>query len=164
MTVKIIVAVSISGIIGLNNGIPWRKSADLKRFKSVTMGGTLVMGRKTFDSMGRRLLPGRTSIVISRSIQDGVSSSSSVGHAIAMGEAKGDPVWVIGGGEIYNMALPLTDEVDLTVVTDYECPAEGSGEVTYFSHFKDGMPGFKLQSEEQNADDPTLVHRRYVRV
>jgi dihydrofolate reductase len=167
MTTKIIVAVSPSGVIGLNNGIPWRKSADLKRFKSVTMGGTLVMGRKTFDSMGRRSLPGRSSIVISRSTQDGVCSSPSVEHAIALGEAKGEQVWVIGGWEIYALALPLVDEIDLTLVTDYEDPEDSSWnpcDFTYFWPFKSGMPGFKLTSEEVNADDPTLVHKLYVRV
>lgn len=161
MKPKIIVAVSPTGVIGVNNSIPWKKPADLKRFKAVTMGGTLVMGRKTFDSMGRRLLPGRTTIVISRSSQDGVPSCSSVEHAITMGLASDKPVWVIGGGEIYSIALPLVDEIDLTVVTDYDAPEEG--DIVEFDFLKAGMPGFKLQSEEQNADDPTLVHRLYVR-
>jgi dihydrofolate reductase len=161
MTARIIVAVSPSGVIGLDNGIPWRKPADLKRFKSVTMGGTLVMGRKTFDSMGRRLLPGRNTIVISHDSQDGVCSSPSVEHAIALGEAKGEQVWVIGGGQIYSLSLPLVDEIDLTLVTDYQGPEGGT---TDFTLFKTGMPGFKLKSESRNTDDSTLVHRVYVRV
>ena len=169
---KIIVAVSPSGVIGLNNRIPWRKPEDLKRFKAVTMGGTLVMGRKTFESIGRRCLPGRHTIVISHSPQDGVCCTPSVSHAIAFGEARGDQVWVIGGGEIYTLALPLVDEIDLTLVSDYVdsgvpgvtgIPHTSGGGRAEFGFFKAGMPGFKLKSETLNVDDPTLTHRLYVR-
>lgn len=163
MKTSMIVACSTDGIIGLNNQIPWKKSADMKRFKAVTMGGTLIMGRKTFDSMGRRQLPGRYSIVVSRSQQPDVDTAFSVESAISRAKEVGKPIWVIGGAEIYDMAYPLVDEIDLTLVTDYYLLEQGPCLVTTLNQFFDGLPGFNLQSEEQNADDSTLVHRLYVR-
>jgi hypothetical protein len=85
----------------------------------------------------------------------------------------GEEVWVIGGGEIYNLAIPLVDEIDLTLVSDYVYPEDpgvigvpytSGGVRTDFEFFKSGMPGFKLKSETLNVDDPTLTHRLYVRI
>jgi dihydrofolate reductase len=163
MKVSMIVACSPDGVIGLNNQIPWKKSADMKRFKAVTMGGTLIMGRKTFDSMGRRQLPGRYSIVVSRSHQADVDTAFSIEAALARAEEVGKPVWVVGGSEIYDLSYFYADEIDLTVVTDYFLTEDSPCQVTTLDQFLMGLPGFTLKSEEQNADDPTLVHRLYVR-
>jgi dihydrofolate reductase len=133
----------------------------MKRFKSVTMGGVLIMGRKTFDSMGRRKLPGRQTIVVSRVAQEGVDTAHSIEQAVAMAEAD-KPIWIIGGSDIYELGTPLVDEVDLTVVTDFQMPS-GINEVVNYTPFMQGMRGFTLKSEEANAEDPTLVHRLYVR-
>jgi dihydrofolate reductase len=167
--VRIIVAVDPTGIIGLGGQIPWKKSADLKRFKAVTMGGTLVMGRKTFDSIGRRKLPGRETIVVSRHKQEGVESFTSVPEAIDHAVTLGNPVWIAGGANIYELAFPLIQEIDLTLVTDFSLDSPAVAEsvedfnVVRFRLFAEGMPGFVLEKEELNGEDATLLHRTYKR-
>ncbi len=117
MNLSLIVAVAENGVIGRGGGLPWRLSADLARFKRITMGHTLMMGRKTYESIGRPL-PGRRSIVISRRPDfhpEGVSVAASLPAALAM--AAGDEqVFVIGGGEIFREALPLAGRIYLTRV------------------------------------------------
>lgn len=162
MKPKIIVACGPDGTIGINNQIPWKKSADMKRFKAVTMGGTLIMGRKTFDSMGRRQLPGRYTIVVSREQQPEVDTAFSMEAALSRAEEVGRPAWIIGGSEIYDLALSYVDEVDFTLVGDFVPPDQGPCDIVDFD-IEQLNRNFNLQSEEQNADDPTLVHRLYVR-
>lgn len=162
VAIRAIVAVSPDGVIGYNGSIPWKKSLDLKRFKATTMGGTLVMGRKTWESIGRRKLPGRETLVLSRTQQADVTTCDSIVGALQYAEALGNPIWIAGGAEIYDLALPHLAEIDLTMVTDYPLP-EDTGAITVFQLFLDGLPGFKLASEEPNSEDPTLIHRRYVR-
>jgi dihydrofolate reductase len=117
MTVSLIVAVSEDGIIGRNGQLPWRLSHDLRRFKRLTMGHHLVMGRRTYASIGRPL-PGRTSIVISRNPQFQAPSclvAADLSEAFEM--AHGDPeVFVIGGRQIYELALPCADRLYWTQV------------------------------------------------
>lgn len=117
MRLSIIVAMSRNRVIGRDGGLPWKLSADLQRFKKLTMGHPIIMGRKTFDSIGR-ILPGRTSIVISRQPSyhlDGALTARSLQEAIqAAGNA--DEVFVIGGGEVYSQALPLADRLYVTAV------------------------------------------------
>ncbi|QDT02876.1 Dihydrofolate reductase type 3 [Rubripirellula lacrimiformis] len=111
-----VVAMTPSGTIGLNGDMPWRLRADLQRFKRMTMGGALIMGRKTYDSIGRTL-PGRRTIVVTRSSQwsaAGVDRASSPDEAIQM--AVGQPIYVVGGAEIYRQLLPKCQEVWLTRV------------------------------------------------
>jgi len=119
MIVALIAAVDESGGIGFQGRIPWRLSTDLRRFKSLTMGHTLVMGRKTCESIGRAL-PGRTSIVISRDsdfTREGYQSAVSLLVALEIAQQAGESeVFVIGGGEIFNQALPLADMFYLTKV------------------------------------------------
>nr|AIA17454.1 Dihydrofolate reductase [uncultured bacterium] len=107
--------------------MPWRLSADLQRFKKLTMGHAIIMGRKTFESIGRAL-PGRTSIVITRQPNyrvDGVLTARNLFESLRLcGNA--DQAFVIGGGEIYSQALPLADRLYLTAVD-----AEVEGD-TYF--------------------------------
>lgn len=102
--------------------------ADLRRFKSLTMGHTLVMGRKTFDSLPSGALPGRRNIVVSRNeafSAPGAERAASLEEAIAM--AGDSEIFVIGGAQIYALALPLADVLDLTVID-----AEGSDPDTFF--------------------------------
>lgn len=119
MKLAIIVAVAENGAIGKDNQLLWRLPDDLKRFKQLTMGSPIIMGRKTFESIGKPL-PGRTSIVISRSqgsYPEGVLVVSSVEGAIEEAKKLGaETAFVIGGGEIYKLFLPLTDTVYLTKV------------------------------------------------
>ena len=123
MKISLIVAVSRNGAIGLNNQLPWYLPEDLKYFKSVTMGKPLIMGRKTFDSIGRPL-PGRANIVLTRDPQwtsDGVEVVQSAEQALVAGEiaceaADVDEIMVIGGEQIYRMTLDLADRIYLTQV------------------------------------------------
>lgn len=135
MTVKIshVVAVALNGVIGADGDMPWRLPSDLKRFKEITMGKPIVMGRKTFVSIGRPL-PGRPNIVISRSLEntpDGVSLFSTIDgaleHAIHLATEMGvSEVCVIGGGEIYRQTLPRAQRIYLTQVM-----AEAEGDTVY---------------------------------
>jgi dihydrofolate reductase len=119
----IIVAVAENGVIGRDNGLPWRLSGDLQYFKRVTMGKPVIMGRKTYESIGRPL-PGRRNIVITRnpSFQaDGIDVVPSLDAALALAgsaaAAEGvEETVVIGGAEIYRAALPLADRLYITEV------------------------------------------------
>ena len=115
--ISIIVAASTNNVIGVEGGLPWRLSDDLKRFKTVTMGKPIVMGRKTWESIGRPL-PGRQNIVITRQLDyvaEGCDVFASLDHAIAAtGDA--DEIMVIGGSQIYDLAVPQARRLYLTRV------------------------------------------------
>ncbi len=114
---EIVVAVSENDVIGRRNQLPWRLSADLKRFKSVTMGHPILMGRKTYESIGKAL-PGRTNIVLSRS-RDFEAADCIVVPTLeaARREAGGDAgLMVIGGAQIYRECIPLVSRIHLTLV------------------------------------------------
>jgi len=121
---SIIVAASENNVIGRQGDLPWRLSADLRRFKRLTMGHALIMGRKTYDSIGRPL-PGRVSIVLTQRSEVGGQRSEDVLVAGALQEAtelvattemNQDEAFVTGGGEIYRLALPQADRIYLTRV------------------------------------------------
>ncbi|WP_373513388.1 dihydrofolate reductase [Persicitalea sp.] len=121
MDISLIVAAAENGVIGRDNRLLWRLSDDLKRFKRLTIGHPIIMGRKTYDSIGKPL-PGRTSIVITRS-QDFSAEGVLVGHSLeeAIEEAKtlgAEEIFIIGGGEIYKEALArkLANKIYLTRV------------------------------------------------
>jgi len=116
MLVSIIVAVGNNSAIGCDNQLLCRISADLKRFKQITTGHTIVMGRKTYESIGKPL-PNRQNVVISRNADltlAGVEVVKSIDEAITV--AKGDELFVIGGGEIYSQTLPIVNRIYLTRV------------------------------------------------
>ncbi len=119
MRVSIIVAMDEDGGIGFQNRLPWRLSTDLKRFKQLTMGHHLILGRKTFESIGR-LLPGRRMVVMTRKADlqiDGVEVVSSLEAALNLAASRAEDEAFIGGGaDIYRLALPLTDRIYLTRV------------------------------------------------
>ncbi len=114
---SIIVAYSKNGVIGNTGTIPWRLSDDLKRFKTITSGHTIIMGRKTFESIGHAL-PKRRNIVVTRSKTykaDGIEVANSLQMALDL--AKGDnEVFIIGGGEIYKEALPKVQKIYATII------------------------------------------------
>jgi len=117
MRLSLIVAMSENRIIGRSGQLPWRLSADLRRFKQLTMGHHLVMGRKTWESIGRAL-PGRRSLVISRNPAyqaEGARIVADLPQAI-QAAAGDDEVFVIGGGQIYRQALSWADRIYLTLV------------------------------------------------
>jgi dihydrofolate reductase len=119
----IIVAVAENGVIGNNNTLPWKLPEDLQNFKRITMGKPLVMGRKTYESIGRPL-PGRTNIVVTRNASfraAGVQVAHSLDEALAMASdiAAGtgvEEVMVMGGAEIYAATIPRADRLYLTEV------------------------------------------------
>lgn len=122
MDVAIYVAIAENGVIGRDGGLPWRLSTDLKRFKADTMGKPIIMGRKTYEGIGRPL-PGRLNIVVTRDKDwraDGIEVVHSLDEAIklakarAHGTAGADEVCIIGGGQIYAQALPLADRLHVT--------------------------------------------------
>ena len=117
MKISLIVAVSANNVIGADGGLPWHLPEDLKHFKSITMGKPMIMGRATWESIGRAL-PGRKSIVMTRQTDfeaEGCEVVSSVDEALAAaGDA--DEVMIIGGGEIYRLFLPTADRIYMTRV------------------------------------------------
>ena len=152
MQLSLIVALAENGIIGRDGELPWHLSADLKRFKRLTMGSAILMGRKTWESIGRPL-PGRKSIVISRQADyepgfDEVIVSPNLDDALAHArqhDAEQSEAFVIGGARIYEMCLPRTDQLYVTRVH-----AEVTGDVVF--------PGvnwddWQLVSEETHPAD-----------
>ncbi|AAO09178.1 TPA: type 3 dihydrofolate reductase [Vibrio vulnificus] len=117
MIISMIAAMAKQRIIGKDNQMPWHLPADFAWFKRCTMGKPIVMGRKTYDSIGRPL-PGRLNIVISRDeslVIEGVTMANSIAHALALaGDA--DEVMIIGGGSIYAECLPKADKLYLTFI------------------------------------------------
>lgn len=122
-----VVACTPSGVIGLEGAMPWKLSSDLQRFKAITMGGTLIMGRKTFESIGKAL-PGRETIVLSRVPRPAGHDEDLATHeagliwvggkpqAIAEAQKLGRPTFVVGGAEIYRIFFGDCTEIHLTTV------------------------------------------------
>lgn len=117
--VSLVVVVSRNGVIGRDNGMPWRLSTDLRRFKAITMGHPIVMGRRTWHSFPRRPLPGRANIVITRDAgfaEEGAIVAHGLTEAleIAVRSPGGDEICVIGGGQIFAEVLPYADRLYVT--------------------------------------------------
>ncbi|MDZ7791767.1 MAG: type 3 dihydrofolate reductase [Xanthomonadales bacterium] len=116
MELVLVAAMARNRVIGDAGGMPWHLPADLKHFKAVTMGCPVIMGRRTFESIGRPL-PGRTNIVISRSrpeLPDGVVLAGSLDEAIEC--EPGERLMVIGGGQVYREVLARADRMELTLI------------------------------------------------
>lgn len=119
MEISIIVAASINNAIGKNNNLLCRLSNDLKRFKKITMGHHILMGRKTFESIGKPL-PGRTTVIITRQrdyIQEGCKIANSIEEAINI--CQDTEIFIIGGGEIYNQAFSMANNIYLTRIHSF---------------------------------------------
>ena len=151
--ISIIVAAAANNVIGAQGDLPWRLSDDLKRFKAVTMGKPIVMGRKTWESIGRAL-PGRRNIVITRQqgfTAEGCDVVQSTDEAIAVAGDVGE-IMVIGGSEIYGLFLPMAQRLYMTrvhadvsgdaffpdidedmwqLVSDEACPADSRNEFDF---------------------------------
>ena len=123
MRISLIVAVSRNGVIGVDNALPWYLPEDLKHFKSITMAKPIIMGRKTFDSIGRPL-PGRTNIVLSRDTEfnsEGVEVAATLEQALSIArpaclESNVEEIMIIGGEQIYRMTIQVADRLYLTEV------------------------------------------------
>jgi dihydrofolate reductase len=149
-------AASPEGIIGAGGTIPWRYPGDLRRFKRLTLGSTVVMGRKTFESMGRAL-PGRQNLVVtSRAIEvPGIETVRSLEEAL---ERAGDgDVWFIGGAAIYAGAMPYADLIDVTHVPDRIDAADA----VRAPPIDEGV--FESSPLVAHEDEPALTRRTYRR-
>lgn len=152
----IIVAAGIEGEIGLKGDMIWHLPGDLKRFKALTMGATLIMGRKTWESLPRRPLPGRRNIVVSRNPEydaPGAEIFRSLEEAIDA-SAGDEKVFIIGGGEIYRKSFPYATEVELTRVME-RCPEAD----TFFPDLADDEWVMLKASEEEKS--PSGVGYRF---
>lgn len=151
MRISLIVAVAENGVIGRKGQLPWRLSADLQRFKRLTMGHTIIMGRRTWESIGRAL-PGRRSVVVTRQPDyvidvPGVTNATSLDAAIELARSSGDDeTFIIGGAELYRAALSLADCLHYTRVC-----ANVDGDTTFPSVSWDNWR--LVESIDHPADD-----------
>src|SRR5262247_321546 len=149
MIVSIIAAMDKKRGIGVDNKLPWRLSADLKRFRELTMGHHIIVGRKTFESIGKPL-PGRRMIVVTRDVNykaDGCDVAHSVEDATTLARERGESeVFICGGAEIYAESIEVSDRMYLTFV-DAEVAAD-----TFFPEFDEREWG-ELESFYQPADE-----------
>jgi dihydrofolate reductase len=163
MRVSIIVAAAENGVIGRNNQLPWRLSADLRRFKELTMGHAVIMGRKTYESIGRPL-PGRTMIVITSQADyqpPNAVAVSNFGEAVAEAARHGETeAFVIGGARVFQSALPIAERLYLTRVH-----ADVEGDV--YLPALDPSAWRLLESQPRQADERNqypFTFQRYERV
>lgn len=154
--VSLIVAMANNRVIGINNTLPWHLPADLKHFKTLTMGHNILMGRKTYESIGKPL-PGRTSVVITRNpnyTAEGVIIARSLEDAIVM--CGGDPeIYIIGGAELYRQAIQLADRIYLTEI---------ELEITGDAHFTELDKNVWQESSRisHTPDEKNLHHYHFV--
>lgn len=156
MSLSIIAAMAKNRIIGLDNTLPWRIPEDLKHFKALTMGHHMIMGRKTFDSIGKPL-PGRTTVVVTRN-RDKDIPGCIVAHSLkeAIAACQGDDeVFIVGGAEIYAQALDLADTLHLT-----EIQQEIAGDA-WFPEF-DKWKWHEASREKQRQETPQPLEYHFV--
>lgn len=117
--IKMIAAVSMNGVIGLDNKIPFDYPADLKHFRASTLNSTIIMGRKTFEGIGRALPKRRNLVISSRPVEaEGVETFSNIGDAIFKYKDEPNDTWLIGGARIYEEGMSLVEEIHLTLTPD----------------------------------------------
>jgi dihydrofolate reductase len=153
MSLSLIAAMTDDRVIGRDNKLPWHLSEDLKRFKALTMGHPIIMGRKTFESIGKAL-PGRHNIIISRHPShqyEGVTVVRSLEEALDTFAAVDTELFVIGGAQIYELALPMADRLYITLI---HSKFEGDA---FFPHF-DLKKDFRIveQTEHESNNEPKL--------
>ena len=157
MKIAMIAAMAKQRVIGKDNQMPWHLPADLQHFKAVTLGKPVLMGRKTFESIGRPL-PGRRNLVVSRTIPEetrGVEWFSSV--ELALAAVSGDSeVMVIGGGEIYRQCLPLADTLYLTEI---DLMIDGDA---YFPDYQQAANWQLIAEQQHQADAANPYSYRFI--
>jgi dihydrofolate reductase len=158
--ISIIVAASTNNVIGKDGGLPWRLPEDLRRFKQVTMGKPMIMGRATWESIGRAL-PGRKNIVMTRQkdfVAEGCDVVATIDDAIKTA-GNAEEVMIIGGGNLYRQFLPRTDRIYFTRV---HVRIDGD---TYFPEFNEGewdlsaKEAFSASTEREYAFDILMLDR-----
>lgn len=154
--ISIIVAITKNNAIGLNNRLLFHVSADLKRFKELTTGHTVVMGRKTFESLPKGALPNRRNIVISRSCPD--FQNVEIFHSLndALDSLKNEEVYIIGGGSIYNASVSVADRL---YITEFDACVEDAD--TFFPEIS--SEDWKIDcTSEWSTDEKSGVRFRFV--
>ena len=150
--ISVIAALAKNRVIGIENRLPWRLPEDLAHFKALTLGHPILMGRKTFESLGRPL-PGRTNVVITRNPgykPEGCRVAASIPDAIALcGEA--DELFFIGGAELYAQAIPLADRLYLT-----EVDVEAEGDAWFPDYDRSAFHEISRVSHVGAKGDPLL--------
>jgi len=146
-----IAALSKNRVIGVNNDLPWKISEDLKFFKEKTLGKCIIMGRKTFDSLGKPL-PKRKNIVVTRDenwFAPGVdvfpNIDSAIAHAKSLSSEYGDEIMIAGGGEIFKQTLAIADRLYLTLI-DQEYPGDA-----FYPEWKDSFVLKEKTDREENG-------------
>jgi len=152
--ISLVAAMSKNRVIGLNNSMPWHIQAELRYFKEITMGKPIIMGRKTFDAIGRRLLPGRQTIVITRDKElsgTGFTVVHSISEALA---TAGDvaEVMIVGGAGIYAEFLPLAQRLYLSFI-----PQEFAGDA-FFPEYDETK--WQVVAEKQEAEFTAKILER----
>ena len=147
-----IVSMTIHGVIGVNGIIPWIYPADMKRFRKLTVNHTVIMGRKTWDSLPIQPLPNRQNIVLTRNSNPDVEHYHSI--EIAIEKANSD-IWFIGGGEVYKQAVNYSSLVDVTYVPD-----KISGNKCVFFPELD-FEKWHVTEQVRSREDPKLVHQQF---
>lgn len=159
MEISIIVAIAENGVIGGGNKLLWNIPDDLKRFKRVTSGHSVIMGRKTFESIGKPL-PNRRNIVITRNPEfraEGIEVADSLNVALGLTKTEGE-VFVIGGGEIYRQALPMAKKLYITRV---HAKYEGD---TYFPEIPTQHWQLVYSEKGNPTTGPGYTFEEYVRI
>lgn len=161
MEVSVLVAVAENGVIGKDNQLIWKLSDDLKLFKKRTLGHVVIMGRKTFDSIGKPL-PGRTNIVISRNPHlaiQGATVASSLEEALRLAEPTTEEVFIIGGQKIYELAAPFATRIYFTRV---HASPQGDAffDLSPYAHWKtvDSVYFGRSEKNEYDFEIETRVH------
>ena len=152
MRISCIVAVAANGVIGNDNDLPWHLSADLKRFKRLTTGHHLLLGRKTFEAIGRAL-PGRVMVVVSRGrpqLPEGVVLVSSLAEGLELARQSGEEeIFIAGGAQIYEAALPLTQRLYLTRIHQ-----EFAGDTSFPIFDENGWTEIERQDHARDDETP----------
>lgn len=154
MSLSIIVAMARNRTIGINNTLPWRCPEDLKHFKALTMGHHMIMGRKTFDSIGKPL-PGRTTVVVTRDRHlkiEGCLVAHSLQDAIKLC-AKDSETFIVGGADIYAQSLALADTLYIT-----EMQQDAEGDVHFPEVDKDRWSEISREVHNQETPQPLEYH------
>ena len=157
MSLELVVARSLNNVIGNNGDIPWKVRGEQKLFKEITMNSVLIMGRKTFESIGRPL-PGRETIIVTRNAQyhqSDCTTASGLAKAIDIATQYEKAIFIIGGGEIYGQALPLATGVHITTV---QCEVNGN---IYFPVFPTN--DFTLVNEKHFQSNIDYLYQHYKR-
>ncbi len=174
--VGMIVACDLTGLIGYDGKIPWDNKEDMRRFKELTMGSTVIVGKNTYESLPGNKLPGRVKYVLDDMYIPGHSECKDTADTIwfrDIGKAllaadENNPIWIIGGAQLYNDSLHLgiPDFIDLTIMNFiWFKPIDDSWRIQKQKERKlSEIPYlYMVESEHQNQFDNTLFHRKYIR-